>query len=134
VAIDPKTLDNYLGAYELAPDFILAVTPREITCLRRQRTGEGGSVSGMRSRFLLKVVDAQITFETDSKEKRPAWCCIRAGAIRPAESNKLAVSQLGIVRSTMVHLQNDAQEDSKMRGTHGLGIGGNISLRKRGCR
>jgi hypothetical protein len=36
-AINPKILDNYVvGSYELAPNFILAVTREEITCLRRR--------------------------------------------------------------------------------------------------
>jgi CubicO group peptidase (beta-lactamase class C family) len=70
VGIDPKILDNYVGAYELAPNFILTVT-REGDHLFTQATGQGKVEvfpEGDHD-FFLKVVDAQITFETDSQGK-----------------------------------------------------------------
>ena len=66
--IDPKILDNYVGSYELAPNFILTVT-REGEHLFTQATGQGKLEvfpEGDRD-FFAKVVDAQITFETDSQ-------------------------------------------------------------------
>lgn len=68
VAIDPKILDNYAGAYELAPNFILTVT-REGDHLFTQATGQEKIEVFPESErdFFLKVVDAQITFETDSQ-------------------------------------------------------------------
>jgi CubicO group peptidase (beta-lactamase class C family) len=70
VAIDPKILDNYVGSYQLAPNFILTVT-REGDHLFTQATGQGKVEVFPESEhdFFLKVVDAQITFETDSQGK-----------------------------------------------------------------
>ena len=70
VAIDPKILDNYVGAYELAPNFILTVT-REGDHLFTQATGQGKVEVFPESDhdFFLQVIDAQITFETDSQGK-----------------------------------------------------------------
>jgi hypothetical protein len=70
VAIDPKVLDNYVGSYELAPNFILTVT-REGDHLFTQATGQGKLEVFAESDhdFFLKAIDAQITFETDSQGK-----------------------------------------------------------------
>ena len=70
VAIDPKILDNYVGSYELGPNFILTVT-REGDHLFTQATGQEKVEVFAESdhEFFLKVVDAQITFETDSQGK-----------------------------------------------------------------
>jgi D-alanyl-D-alanine-carboxypeptidase/D-alanyl-D-alanine-endopeptidase len=68
VAVDPKLFDGYVGRYELAPGFILTVT-REGDHLFTQATGQPKIEifpEGDRDYFL-KVVDAQITFETDSQ-------------------------------------------------------------------
>jgi CubicO group peptidase (beta-lactamase class C family) len=70
VAIDPKLLDGYVGSYELAPNFILTVT-REGDRLFTQATGQPKLEvfpEGDKD-FFLKIVDAQITFETDSQGK-----------------------------------------------------------------
>jgi hypothetical protein len=68
--IDPKILDNYVGSYRLAPNFILTVT-REGDHLFTQATGQEKVevFPGSDHDFFLKVVDAQITFETDSQGK-----------------------------------------------------------------
>jgi hypothetical protein len=70
VAIDARILDNYVGSYEFAPNFILTVT-REGDHLFTQATGQQKVEVFPESDhdFFLKVVDAQITFETDSQEK-----------------------------------------------------------------
>jgi hypothetical protein len=70
VAIDPKIMDNYVGAYELAPNFIMTVT-REGDHLFTQATGQGKVEVFPESDhdFFLKVIDAQVTFETDSQGK-----------------------------------------------------------------
>jgi D-alanyl-D-alanine-carboxypeptidase/D-alanyl-D-alanine-endopeptidase len=70
VAVDPKLFDGYTGRYELAPNFILTIT-REGTQLFGQATGQPRFElfpEGERDYFL-KVVDAQITFETDEHGK-----------------------------------------------------------------
>ena len=70
VAIDPKILDNYVGSYELAPHFILTVT-REGDHLFTQATGQEKVEVFPESDhdFFLRVIDAEITFETDSQGK-----------------------------------------------------------------
>jgi CubicO group peptidase (beta-lactamase class C family) len=67
VALDARVLDKYVGRYQLAPTFILAVT-REGNALFTQATGQQKFEMYPESdgAFFLKVVDAQITFETDS--------------------------------------------------------------------
>jgi hypothetical protein len=69
VAIDSKILDSYVGSYQLALNFILTVT-REGDHLFTQATGQGKLEVFPESDhdFFLKVIDAQITFETDSQE------------------------------------------------------------------
>ena len=67
VAIDPKLFDGYVGTYQLAPNIILAVA-RDSDHLTVQVTGQPKFPlfpEGPRD-FFLKVVDAQITFVTDS--------------------------------------------------------------------
>ena len=67
VTLDPKLLEGYVGRYQLAPNFILTIT-LEGDKLFEQATGQQKFQifpEGERE-FFLKVVDAQITFETDS--------------------------------------------------------------------
>jgi serine-type D-Ala-D-Ala carboxypeptidase/endopeptidase len=70
VAVDPKLFDGYVGRYELAPSFIITVT-REGNQLYVQATGQPKFEVFPESDkdYFLKVVDAQITFETDSDGK-----------------------------------------------------------------
>jgi len=73
VKVDSKLYDNYVGRYQLAPSAILTVS-RDDDQLFAQLTGqprfqifpEGAT------RFFLKVVDAQLTFETDAQGKATA--------------------------------------------------------------
>lgn len=72
-AVDPKLFDGYAGRYELAPSFILSVT-REGDHLFVQATGQPKFevfAEGSKDYFL-KVVDAQITFETDAQGRAVA--------------------------------------------------------------
>lgn len=72
-AVDPKLFDGYAGRYELAPTFILTVT-REGDHLFVQATGQPKFevfAEGPKDYFL-KVVDAQITFETDAQGRAVA--------------------------------------------------------------
>ncbi len=67
VAVDPKLFDHYIGNYQLAPGFILAIT-REGDHLFVQATGQSKHElfpEGDRDYFL-KVVDARIVFVTDT--------------------------------------------------------------------
>lgn len=70
IAVDPKIFDGYVGQYQLAPTFIITVT-REGSQFFVQATGQPKLeifAEGERDYFL-KVVDAQITFETDNQGK-----------------------------------------------------------------
>jgi CubicO group peptidase (beta-lactamase class C family) len=70
ITVNPKIFDGYTGRYELAPNFVLTVT-REGDHLMTQATGQGKiEIFPETERdYFLKVVDAQITFETDSQGK-----------------------------------------------------------------
>ena len=70
VAVDPKLFDSYVGRYELAPTFIITVT-REANQLFVQATGQPKFeiFPEGEKEYFLKVVDAQITFETDTQGK-----------------------------------------------------------------
>lgn len=86
VAVDPKLFDGYVGRYELAPDFILTVT-REGNRLFTQATGQPKLEvfrEGERDYFL-KVVDAQITFETDPQGKATGLVLHQNGRNIPAK-------------------------------------------------
>jgi serine-type D-Ala-D-Ala carboxypeptidase/endopeptidase len=64
--LEAKVLDGYVGHYEMTPTFILAVT-REGSQLYVQATNQPRFAVFPKSNaeFFYKVVDAQITFETD---------------------------------------------------------------------
>lgn len=66
IAIDPSRLAPYVGIYELAPNFQLAIT-REGPSLFAQATGQTKLQLHAESEneFFLKVVDAQVTFVKD---------------------------------------------------------------------
>jgi len=63
ITVDPAIYDAYVGEYELAPGFVLAVT-REGNRLMTQATGQGKVeiFPYSETEFFLKVTDAQITF------------------------------------------------------------------------
>ena len=67
-AVDPKLFDGYIGRYQLAPSFILTVS-REGNHLFAQATGQGKAeiFSESERKYFYKVVDAQITFNTDTQ-------------------------------------------------------------------
>jgi serine-type D-Ala-D-Ala carboxypeptidase/endopeptidase len=68
IAIDPKLFDGYVGAYQLAPNFILTVT-RDGDHFITQATGQGPVeiFAETEHDYFAKVVDAQITFVTDGQ-------------------------------------------------------------------
>ncbi len=78
ITLDAKLLDGYVGQYQLAPNFILTIT-REGDKLFAQATGQPKAqifAEGDRE-FFYKVVDAQITFETDSSGRATSLTSIR---------------------------------------------------------
>ena len=71
--VDPQTLEKYVGRYQLAPAAIITMTrdgSRMFTQLTGQPTLELFAESD--KKFFLKVVDAQLTFETDASGKAVA--------------------------------------------------------------
>lgn len=66
--VDPRLFDGYVGRYQLASGFVLTVTRRE-NRLFAQATGqvEIEIFPQGEKDFFYKVVDAQITFETDTQ-------------------------------------------------------------------
>jgi D-alanyl-D-alanine-carboxypeptidase/D-alanyl-D-alanine-endopeptidase len=66
-AVAPKVFDGYVGRYQLAPNFILTIT-REGDHFFEQATGQPKAEIFAESDhdYFLKIVDAQITFVTDS--------------------------------------------------------------------
>ena len=81
IAVDPQLLEKYVGRYQLAPAAILTVT-RDGGHLFAQLTGQPKfEVFGETDQdFFLKVVDAQLTFETDASGKAVAVVLHQNGA------------------------------------------------------
>jgi D-alanyl-D-alanine-carboxypeptidase/D-alanyl-D-alanine-endopeptidase len=67
ISVAPKVFDHYVGRYELAPNFILTIT-REGDHFFTQATGQPKvEIFAKTDReYFLKVVDAEITFMSDS--------------------------------------------------------------------
>ena len=68
VTVDTATLQSYVGNYQLAPTFAIAIT-REGDQLYGQATGQSrfALFAESKTRFYLKVVDAQLTFVSNDK-------------------------------------------------------------------
>jgi CubicO group peptidase (beta-lactamase class C family) len=86
IKVDPKLFDGYVGQYQLAPNFILTIT-REGDALFAQATGQAKVQIFPESEreFFLKVVDAQITFETNSSDRATSLILHQNGADTPAK-------------------------------------------------
>ena len=84
VALDEKTLERYVGRYELVPSFVITVT-RQGSHLFAQATSQPRFeifASGERD-FFYKVVDAQITFEVDAQGRVTGLVLHQNGANTP---------------------------------------------------
>ena len=70
ITIDTKVFDNYVGTYQLTPNAIMTIS-REGAQLFEQLTGQQKLQLFPESerKFFLKVVDAQLTFDTDTQGK-----------------------------------------------------------------
>ena len=70
ITVDPKSFDNYIGSYELAPNAIMAITRDGDQLFEQLATQEKFPLfpEGER-KFFLKVVDAQVAFDTDAQGK-----------------------------------------------------------------
>lgn len=78
--LQAQTLDRYVGHYELLPTFILAVT-RDDNQLFVQATGQPRAAVFPKNdtEFFYKVVDAQISFETDPQGQATALVLHQGG-------------------------------------------------------
>jgi D-alanyl-D-alanine-carboxypeptidase/D-alanyl-D-alanine-endopeptidase len=70
VRIDPKLYDRYVGRYQLAPSMVMIVSKKDDR-LYAQLTNQPQFeiFPEAEKQFFLKVVDAQLTFETDAQGK-----------------------------------------------------------------
>jgi serine-type D-Ala-D-Ala carboxypeptidase/endopeptidase len=86
ISVNPKIFDGYIGRYQLAPNFILAVT-REGDHFYTQATGQPKLEIFPESKrdYFLKVVDAQITFETDNQGRATGLILHQNGLDQPAK-------------------------------------------------
>ena len=73
VSVDPKIYDGYVGRYQLAPAIIMTIT-RTNNQLFVQLTGQPAFAVFPEgpTEYFLKVIDAQLTFETDGQGKATA--------------------------------------------------------------
>lgn len=86
VTVDSKLFDGYLGKYQLAPTFVIAVT-REGDHFFVQATGQPKLEIFPESAhdYFLKVVDAQITFVTDTNGRTTELILHQGGRDQPAK-------------------------------------------------
>jgi CubicO group peptidase (beta-lactamase class C family) len=89
IAIDPAKLDAYVGVFELAPSFSIAIT-REGGALFGQATGQDRFqlFPETETDFFLKVTDAQITFVRDTSGKVDQIILHQNGANSPGRRIK----------------------------------------------
>ena len=73
VPVDPKLFDGYVGRYRFAPTVFLTVT-RDGNRLFVQLTGQPAFevFAESEKEYFLRVVDAQVTFETDAQGRATA--------------------------------------------------------------
>ena len=85
ITVDPAILDRYPGIYELAPNFALTIT-REGNRLFSQATGQPRTelFAESETKFFLKVVDAQITFQPGD-DGRATGLILHQGGDHPAK-------------------------------------------------
>jgi hypothetical protein len=86
VSVPEKTLEGYVGNYELAPGFVIAVT-REGARLYGQATGQGRFelFATAPTEFFLKVVDAQLSFHVDKSGRADSLVLHQNGRDMPGK-------------------------------------------------
>jgi D-alanyl-D-alanine-carboxypeptidase/D-alanyl-D-alanine-endopeptidase len=86
ITFDTKVFDNYAGTYQLAPNAIMTIS-RDGDQFYTQLTGQGKLQifpEGER-KFFLKLVDAQLTFDTDAQGKATQVTLHQNGRDMPAK-------------------------------------------------
>ncbi|MDQ3799146.1 MAG: serine hydrolase [Acidobacteriota bacterium] len=89
ITLDPKIYDTYAGQYEIAPGFVLTVS-REGNKLMAQATGQPSAelFPESETKFFLRIVDAQITFEKDASGRVTGLTLHQGGQNIPAKRIK----------------------------------------------
>ncbi|MBA4070918.1 MAG: serine hydrolase [Gemmatimonas sp.] len=89
VLLPEATLERYVGTFELAPTFAIAIT-RESAQLFLQATGQPRFplFAEKEDEFFLKVVDAQVTFTKDSAGVVTGLVLHQNGAHQPAKKKR----------------------------------------------
>jgi hypothetical protein len=89
VQVDTAILQKYVGVYELAPNFLLTVT-LEDGKLMTQATGQSKVqvFPESKTKFFLKVTDAQIEFLKDDSGNVNSLRLYQGGQIVPARKVK----------------------------------------------
>jgi CubicO group peptidase (beta-lactamase class C family) len=85
IALPAETLDQYVGEYQLAPGFALAIR-KSRDQLVAQATGQGAApiYALARDEFFYRVVDAQISFKRDSTGRVTSLVLHQGGRDMPA--------------------------------------------------
>ena len=85
VPVPAAVLDRYVGAYELAPDFVITVR-RDGDVLRAQPTGqpEMAMVAESETRFFVREANATVVFESDASGAVTRLVLHRGGRQLPA--------------------------------------------------
>jgi hypothetical protein len=89
IEMDPAEFDKFVGEYELAPGFVLSVR-REEDQLMTQATGQQAFqvFPESKTKFFLKVVDAQIEFTSDDSGAVTGLTLYQGGREMPAKKIK----------------------------------------------
>jgi len=85
IALEEAALEEYVGRYELRPDFVLAVT-REGGRLFTQATGQGRIevFAEARDRLFARAIDAQLVIRRDAQGKVEGLTLVQGGRESPA--------------------------------------------------
>lgn len=89
IDVPVAVLEQYVGAYELMPDFIFTITVED-GHLMAQATGQPKSrlYAESETRFFLKVVDAQVQFTKDENGKVSSLTLFQGGREMKAPRKK----------------------------------------------
>ena len=100
VTVDTKTFDSYVGSYQMGPNAILAIS-RDGDQFYLQLTGQPKLQLFPESerKFFLKVVDAQVTFDTDPQGKTTKAILHQGGRDRVAKRLDEAEAKLAAVQA-----------------------------------
>jgi CubicO group peptidase (beta-lactamase class C family) len=89
ISLDPAIYDQYVGEYELAPNFLVLIT-KEGDKLMGQATGQPKVelFPESETKFFLKVVDAQVEFVKDAEGKVTGLILFQGGQKLPGKKIK----------------------------------------------